>query len=503
MSIRWSARRRFWNRLVLMKYRANEPARIPVPVDDDPIAAVSLAQRLPAIPISNIRVAAGIPKDEAAPDKVAFYWFQTSMYRWFPAMQEGLPPVDDDTERALAEAYTPAHRRLFPAPVLPPELEEPDIGALAVASPFACYLEQAGDGRFRWNLDVFEGCELRPGLVPLGSTVTFAVDGASRALRAVEIDCELGRCRPGDRDWERAQRLALCAATTYLTLARHYNGVHLAAGGPLAIATRNQLPASHPVRRVLWPHVYGTHYSNYISTKGQLLPGGDFDSTFSFTHAGVCNLFRDSYERYDLTVIHPRRDAERRGIVDAGFETPALDNQVAHFDVMRAHAARYLAVYYRSDDDLTRDGHVEAWVEELDRLIPGGVKGVLGGAVTLDGVADLIAGSIYLAAVLHETLGTGMWNYQLWTHVQPVQVRRSGEREPVDVFQRLVNANFLLNVRRSPLMQDFGYLALDPDGAGAFAAFQHDLATLQERLDHEPAACWRIEPKILEANINA
>ena len=49
----------------------------------------------------------------------------------------------------------------------------------------------------------------------------------------------------------------------------------------------------------------------------------------------------------------------------------------------------------------------------------------------------------------HEILGTGMWNYQMWTHVQPVHVYANGARGPVDVYQRLVNANFLLNVRRA------------------------------------------------------
>jgi hypothetical protein len=80
---------------------------------------------------------------------------------------------------------------------------------------------------------------------------------------------------------------------------------------------------------------------------------------------------------------------------------------------------------------------------------------------------------------------------------------RNGERESLDVYQRLVNANFNLNVKRAPLLQDWSYLALDDDGATAFREFRDALQRLQARLGNEPPACWTISPAILEASINA
>jgi hypothetical protein len=71
------------------------------------------------------------------------------------------------------------------------------------------------------------------------------------------------------------------------------------------------------------------------------------------------------------------------------------------------------------------------------------------------------------------------------------------------VYQRLVNANFNLNVPRLALMEDFSYLALDDAGAAAFRQFQNDLETLQKEMEKEPWAPWKIYPKMLEANINA
>ena len=89
------------------------------------------------------------------------------------------------------------------------------------------------------------------------------------------------------------------------------------------------------------------------------------------------------------------------------------------------------------------------------------------------------------------------------THVQPARVYADGRREPLDVYQRLVNANFNLNVSRTRLMHDFGYLALDRRGAAAFRLFRYDMQKLHERMERDPPAPWKIYPRILEANINA
>ncbi|MEX5719143.1 lipoxygenase family protein [Geodermatophilus maliterrae] len=498
-------RRDFWNLLAILKYRTNRPATIPVPVDEGQrIGDVSFASQFPGIPIHNIRVADRVPADEASRLKYYFYEFQVAMYRLFSPMHPDLPSIDEDPRKAVLAAYTRLHRRLFPAPQLPEEYEgEVDLGHLAVAGPYAGYLERAPEGGYHWDLRHLARYEHHRGLRSLGVRVLFRPDEQVSGLRAVEIDCELGQCRPGDPDWGLAKKIALCAVTNHVSLVRHFNWVHLAAGGPFAIATRNCLGADHPLRRLLWPHMFGTQYSNQIATKGQMARGGDFETIFSFTHAGMCKLYEDSYSEYDIVVLDPARDAERRGIRNAGFDTPALLNQEALFDVMHAHTSRYMASYYSSDDDLRADAAAVDWMASLDRLVPNGIRGLSGPVVTIGGTARMIAALLYLATVQHEVLGTGLWNYQMWTHVQPVRVYEDMEREPVDVYQRLVNANFNLNVRRAPLLQDFSYLALDARGADAFRTFKKDLEALQNRLEAEPFTHWKVYPRKLEANINA
>jgi arachidonate 15-lipoxygenase len=234
-----------------------------------------------------------------------------------------------------------------------------------------------------------------------------------------------------------------------------------------------------------------------------MVEGGDFADTFSLTHRGMCRLFYDTYTTYRISTIDPRADALWRGILDAPFATPSQGNLQRLFDVMHRHARRCVEACYAGDAALREDAAIAAWLDELGRLIPNGLDGALPTPLTREGLARLIASFIYLASVQHEVLGTGMWNYQLWTDRIPVRVYRDGRREPLDVYQRLVNANFNLNVHRTQLLEDFSYLALDERGAALFREFRRELTELDATMRAEPDAVWRITPGILEANINA
>lgn len=505
MAFVWFFRKGFWNLLACFKAAVNKPLDIPVPVAGPAIVPVPLSQVVEGLPIERVLACrqADIPADERTPSRTRFYRLQVWLYKAFSPMQAGLPPIDADPEKALAAAYTRLHRRFFAAPQMPAEfLGSPDLGSLAVRGPYAGYTRRAAGGGFEWDFELLARYPVQPGLLPLGAKVHFEVDTTQRALRAVRIDSVLGTQHPGDAQWERAKQIALCAATTHLSLVAHFNGVHLAAAAPLAIATRNRLPPDHALRRLLWPYVYATQQSNDMVTRGQMLPGGDFECTFGLTFDGLCRLFDDTFQAYRFAVNDPEADAQARGVLGQGFDTPSEDNLMALFAPMLEHAADYLRLYWPDDIALRADAPISDWLDELNTLVPGGV-GLTRATLDRSGIERLVARVLYLVSVQHELLGSFVWNYQLWTHRQPIRIYANGQREPLDVYQRLVNANFNLNVKRRALIHDFGYLALDPQGAAAMQRFQDRLDALQVEMERLPWTVWKLYPRVLKVNINA
>lgn len=501
----WSVRRSFWNAMTVLKFRGNKPVRIPVPTQfDGPVETVPMRALFPRIAIDTIPVAKKVPADEANAFKRRFYGLQAWLAAKLAPHLPGLPEVDSDPQVRLAAAYGAKKRALFPAPELPPELagDEPDLGALAVAGPYYGYLTPTGEGRWAWDLRALAPFEHLPDVHNLGCRVTFERDEAPGALRPVSIECELGTIAPGDARWPAARSIALCALTTHCALVRHFNGVHLTFGSMLAVTVRNTLPPDHPLLRLLWPHVYGTQYSNEMATLSQLDPAGDFPHIYSFTLDGLYALFDGTRAQLHLSDYDPVAYAASSGLRAAGIDSPSASDLGAMYAVFETHARDYLALYYASDAALGADAAVARWLDAFEASIPNGLPAWVR-PLTRESLARLVAVLIHIEAVEHELRGTGLWNYQLWTHVVPVRVYRDGRREPVDVYERLVDSNMTLNVHRALLDEDFSYLALDERGAEVFRSFQQRLRALNLEFDETPRQLWKLYPDMLTANMNA
>lgn len=490
---------------MVAKYRGNKPAKIPLPEDAQPmIRLIPLKTIYPSVDVANLLVADHVPVDEKSYLKRFAVNVQLAMNRRFSQMQPSLPSISEDPYIAIKEAFTTRHNKCFRSPQRPADLDSQDmsmvLGALAVRGPFSGYLEKRG-GELVWDLLALNKYEVHSGLRKIGARVTFEDDGG--ILRAVMIETDQGTCSAEDSAWSDATRVALCAVSTHTTLIRHFNWVHLVAGGPIAVATRNRLEGRHPVRRLLWPHLFGTQYSNDLVIEPQMRKDGDFPCIFSFTHRGMCNLFSDTADGFRFTMLDPARDASRRNVNKLPFQQDTQENLEELFAVILNHTDRYIQHVYATNDVIGSDAPLMSWIKEVDRLIPGGVDDLFRDKDKVHGLSNLAACIIYLGCVQHELMGTYLWDYQLWTDVIPARIYKNGRREPLDVYQRMVNANFILNVNRTPLTENFSYMGLDADQRHLFDQFQAALLKLDNTMKGRPSAVWRIQPSVLEANINA
>jgi hypothetical protein len=510
--LRWFLRRGFWDLITLAKFVGAKPVDIPTPTaKSGDINPKPMREAIPDVPLYKVMACspADIPKDESSWHGIV-YRVQVWMYKIYSPMQPGLPRIDPDPQVALKRAFNGLRRILFHNPELPAEyLGSPDLGSLAVRGPYACYTKRGADGIWQWDLTMLEKYEHHPGLINIGSRVRFREDPARRSLQADSIECALSKgkrpIKPTDPEWDQACKIALCAASTHLSLVRHFNWVHLAGGAQLAIATRNRLPEDHPLFRLLWPYIFGTLQSNDMVTRGQMAPGGDFETTFSFTFKGMCDLFDDTYEQYEHSVNDPATEGKSRGLRSAKFETPTQQNLEELFEVMHRFVCDYLGIFFPEKatgaKDIRNDTPTREWLTELNAFLPKGV-GINPAKFTWKDLARMLAGQLYLVTAQHEILGSFMWNYQLWTHRQPARIYQDFQAEPLDVYQRLVNANYILNVHRRALIHNFDDIALN-DARPALSRFQSALVALQAKMDSEPHAVWKVYPRDLKVNINA
>ena len=417
-------------------------------------------------------------------------------------MQDGLPPVPPDAVEALMHAYPPAHRACFPAPERTPGH---DLGAMAVASPYASYLQATGDGAYRWDLHVLTGFECHPGLVELGAVVDFRLDAATSALEPVHIETALGVEKPDSAGWEAAVRMAMCSITSHASMVRHFNWLHLTGGPVFEAVTRNHLPADHPVRRLVWAHVFGTHGGNDLVTEILMSEGGEFDAIFSLTHRGKCQLFEATAGDFDLAAINPLTDVVRRGLAGSGVPTSRsreLERPVRRVPRPRPSVPRAVLRVRRR----RRERPGARCVDRRPRR-PAAARGAgrpgTGHDARRGGVARWRRSCTWPRSSTRSP-AAGCGTTSCGATPRRCACTRTAAACPVDVYQRLVNANFNLNVPRTMLLDDaMPGLAVDPAGAWAFQELQQDLLGFQAKLDTTAPAPWRMEPRRLKANINA
>lgn len=530
---RWAILNGLWSRIVALKFSTNRDLDVTrVRKDPRKLAAVPVVRIFPRIAIQHVLIGERTPVDEQYPvvrHRIRRFFSRLFMLlnSLFPPAVEGLPFIDANPQMALAQAYTDRHRRavsraakrhgripkeVLEFPVLPQELKgSPDFGALAVQGPFAGYIRKVmNQDSFEWDLRHLTEYHPKAGLYRLGMRVQFQLDPMRKRLTPTKIESALGLSYPNDANWALAGRLALCALSTHTSLIRHWNWVHLIGGETLSIVTRNVLPDDHPLCRLLWPHIFGTQASNRLGMESQVVPGGDFESVFSYAREEMHRLVDDSVGGFDAKAWDPQGYAAKRGVLHAGFDQPTEGNLAALFDVMLRHTARYLALYYDTDADVRADRAICEWMDALGKALPNGLP-VTAASITQASLARLAACCLYLGTVQHELVGSLLWNYQVWTNVMPVQVARDGSREPLDVYQRLLNMNFMLSTPRAPLMGDLTAVTLfesaNPErsarAVAAFAAFRQELEGLQRAMEGEPWMPWKLYPKRLEVNMNA
>lgn len=504
----WLLRIKVWNKFLIFKFKGNKPEDIPLPkTEQAKIKCVPLNVNYPDLHIQNVKVADHVPDDESSFFKHSVVGGQLFFNDLSSQMEAGLAQIDANPNLALDFAYTSEHKKVFPRPRLAEELAHNKLtdvlAALATSGPFAAYLEKVGDDEFQWDLLKLNQFEHHSGLKKIGVKVNFRTSNEQPSPYPHSIETDSGVFSSNSPEWDDAVKRALCAASTHTSLVRHFNGLHLSCGAHIAIVTRNELAANHPVKRLIWLSMFGSQYSNDIVMMPQMGEDGDFVNIFSFTHNGISHLFDETYADYQITSLNPKRDMQRRGLDSVEFDLPTYKNLLDLFSIFHAYTQKYINNYYVDDAAVINDSQLSTWFDGLEASIPNGIKAITDGQKTRASLAELCASFMYLGAVDHELLGTNLWNYQLWTHKIPCRCYTDDRRAPIDVYQRLVNANFNLHVSRVQLMHDYSYLALDDVGKALFSEFQSNLKKLNDEMRALPKTCAQIYPDILEANMNA
>jgi len=346
------------------------------------------------------------------------------------------PPIPDTEEELLRAVYPDAFRKAWSRPPrLPEELRDTDdpIAVLAVRGPFASYLrtarpEEVAGGEARaeeYVVDFSHYLDLpvHPGLLRPGGKAVLAV-GADGRLHTRTVHRSDGL---DGLDQATARRALIAAWGEDLATFRHNLGIHNVVLTDVAIATINQVPARHPVRRVLQHTFHTLLIGNRENISVQLAGPFSFAVTlFSHPAEQVSALGRQWLDDFDFFDYEPDEHFSRRGTTETPFAYPYRDNVLELWRATRDYLDDYLALYYADDEAVRDDPDLARWAAELDRLLPGHGLPVPEGGPTREWVARVCATVIHLSTVEHDYCNNVVWDYAPFGFVVPSVVPADG-----------------------------------------------------------------------------
>jgi len=209
--------------------------------------------------------------------------------------------------------------------------------------------------------------DLQPGRY-VGSPIAVFYRSEQR-LEPVLIQLEKGRVvtpnhNPLD-DWMRAKLFVQTADVTFHELIAHLCYTHLAMEA-FAIATPRQLPANHPVHRLLRPHF---KFLLAINTRGNTIllgEGAEIDKLMAPTRTASINMINRAYRERPFQDYSLPNNIQRRGLEKEFLpEFPYRDDALLLWNAISSYVTNYLQRHYPTDEAVRHDAYLQAWAREL------------------------------------------------------------------------------------------------------------------------------------------
>ena len=195
--------------------------------------------------------------------------------------------------------------------------------------------------------------------------------GSQTGLKPLLIQLEKGGkvFTPSEEEdgdsWMKAKLFVQVADTTQHELLEHLCYTHLAMEA-FAIATRRNLPATHPLHPLLTPHF---QFLLAINTRGNeilLNEGAAIDNLMAPTRDASLRLINQAYRARPFTDYALPNNIKRRGLgKDILADFPYRDDAQLLWQAITKYVTNYLKLYYRNDQEVQKDNYLQNWIAEL------------------------------------------------------------------------------------------------------------------------------------------
>ncbi|KAF0699130.1 Aste57867_10286 [Aphanomyces stellatus] len=328
--------------------------------------------------------------------------------------------------------------------------------------------DKDGGTYYAVKLNFMDELEVRPGFAKYGADAFFNRHG--NIIKIVRQGKTYTPLRTRTAKWEYVKMTFRGSLIAKITAIDHLMGLHMTVGNYFTTASREQLPADHPLRRLLKPFTFRAVAINRAASRSLMWSKAYLHRSLALTEAGLAQMWRYATESFKF---EPFPDTIARQGVDT-LPLPFHQDGLDYWNIVRIFVNDYVNLYYTSDEDVTRDASVVAFYAFLDTKIPGQLR-----PLTSESLKDTLAQAIFWVTAMHNHMGNiaeyvsdPAFTPAAW--VEGELASRPGSA----VRQAVIMA--LTGLTQPSVLEDFSHVMLDDqakDVARAFTAAARDVGT--------------------------
>ncbi|XP_073695195.1 polyunsaturated fatty acid 5-lipoxygenase-like [Garra rufa] len=229
-------------------------------------------------------------------------------------------------------------------------------------------------------------------------------------------------------DWMLAKMWVRCSDFSVHQLVTHLLRTHLISE-VFAIAMYRQLPAIHPVYKLLIPHVRFTIAINTAAREKLICKSGLFDKTNGTGGIGIVEVIQKAMETLTYKSLCFPEAMKARG-VDNKEDLPNYyyrDDGMMVWEAVESFVSDVVGIYYGSDETVQEDVEIQAFVQDVcfsgmkncgkDSEFPNSLK-------TREELVEYLTVVIFTASAQHAAVNFGQFDWFAWIPNCPSTMRK-------------------------------------------------------------------------------
>jgi arachidonate 15-lipoxygenase len=335
---------------------------------------------------------------------------------------------------------------------------------------------------------------------------------------------------PGHRYWTLAKLAANVADGTHHQAVAHLAWTHLTIE-PAVLAARRQLAPAHPIYRLLHCHQEGTLFINDAANTKLMAPDGGVDAVMvPEIHAARAATVA-AVQSWDFTEMMFPAELESRGLMNSDVlpDHPYRDDGLLVWTALKEWATDFIAIYYRTDEDVLGDCELQAFFTELGSPDGGRISGIgMDGKISnLPALIDAVTQLMFTPSAQHAAVNfpqaelmTFVPNLPLSAYAPPPGAHETAAASdlllrtlpPLDIAEYQQVLGHLLGVTRHGKLGHYpghvlgGNFAHDPRVDAPLKALMSRLTTIEEQITGRNQERWKpyeyLLPSLIPQSIN-